>query len=258
MEPTLNAYLNRHLSERLFAVTIEDDAVISPTADFSSNDYMSLTKDPALRQIFLERLSLEPNVLGATGSRLLDGNTPTHLALEARLKHFYTGPGAAAVFNSGYDANLSVFSTLPQKGDAFVFDELIHASIRDGMFASRARNMMFPFSHNSITSLEATLRQVIKDHLHLAEGNGTIFIAVESLYSMDGDFAPLSDIVRVMHETVPPQSQHLIIDEAHTTGNYGAGGRGYVSALGLEDYVHTRIHTFSKALAFGGGTFSPQ
>ncbi|KAI0049044.1 PLP-dependent transferase [Auriscalpium vulgare] len=228
-----------------------DEVSGSRTADFSSNDYLSLTKEAPLKSLFLEKLALEPNVLGATGSRLLDGNTPAHLALELRLRAFYRAP-AALIFNTGFDANLAIYGSLPQSGDVVVFDELVHASIRDGIASAYTRPKAYPFEHNSTKALEATLRQVLKDHPHIKEGKGTVFVALESLYSMDGDFAPLQEIVRVVNEIVPQAARHIVIDEAHTTGIIGEGGRGFVCALGLEKQIHTRLHTFSKALAFGG------
>lgn len=229
---------------------------VSTTADFSSNDYISLSTNKILQQLVSRRLASLHNLLGANGTRTLDGNTPAHVALEETLRQFYRAP-AAVFFNSGYDANLSVFGSLPHEGDIYVFDELVHTSIRDGIRLSRASTDAHSFSHNSMPSLERTLKKVLARYPSVAEGRSTVFVVVESMYSMDGDFCPLSDVITLLRTHIPPSSRHLIIDEAHSTGVFGECGRGFVSALGLEDEVQTRIMCFSKGLAFVGGQFLP-
>ena len=225
----------------------------TPTApDLFSNDYLSLCTDPHLRQAFLDNISKEPLVFGTGGSRLLNGNTSAHLEFEHRMKTFFRAP-AALLFNSGYDANVAFWHSVPQAGDAVILDELIHASTRDGLVASRARTALYPFSHNSATSFRDTLLHVLRAHPAIAAGKATVFVALESLYSMDGDFAPLPEIVRSVEELVPAGCGHIVVDEAHSTGLYGKQGRGLVSALGLEDHIETVLHTFGKGRALTGG-----
>lgn len=224
-----------------------------PAPDLFSNDYLSLCTNDTLRQIFVDQVSKLPYVFGTGGSRLMSGNAPIHLEFEDRMKTFFRAP-AALLFNSGYDANVAFWHSVPQVGDAVVFDDLVHASTRDGLVASRARNALYPFTHNSVSSLRDTILHVLRAHPAISAGRATLFIAVESLYSMDGDFAPLPQIVQLAELLIPEGSSHIVVDEAHSTGIYDSQGRGLVTALGLEKRIHTVLHTFGKARALTGGT----
>jgi 8-amino-7-oxononanoate synthase len=228
--------------------------------DFTSNDYLSFANLPYLRNLFMTKLSSSPKILGSGGSRLLVV-TPAHAALEARLAKFF-GVEAALLFNSGFDANTGFFSCVPQVGDVVVYDQYIHASIHDGMRSSRlapsksqARSL-FPFAHNSVTELRSIFSYLSSTRKALKEGQSSIFVAVESLYSMDGTFAPLPEMVRAIEELFPLGNAYLIVDEAHTMGVYGPQGRGRVAQLGLESKVLLRLCTFGKALGSTGGSFS--
>jgi 8-amino-7-oxononanoate synthase len=225
--------------------------------DFSSNDYLSLSQSADLRAAFLAAANDAPPeaILGSGGSRLLV-NPPTHAAFEARCERFFNAP-AAILFNSGFDANAGFFSCIPQLGDAMVYDEHIHASVHDGVRASRARNSQFPFAHNNVHALETICRRLLRERQTLRQGESAIFVAVESLYSMDGTFAPLVAYADLLEALFPLGNAYLVVDEAHTTGIYGQQGRGLVCALGLEHRVFARLHTFGKALAGSGGEFFP-
>ena len=227
----------------------------SPLIDFNSNDYLSLSRSSILRDHFLKKLSEAPDILGSGGSRLLV-NGRAHAALEARLCTFFNVE-TALLFNSGFDANVGFFSCIPQTGDAVVYDEYIHASVHDGVRASRARDGLFSFSHNSMEDLRKILVSLNRDRGGLRSGQNSLFLAVESLYSMDGTFAPLREIVDLLDEVFPLKNAYLVVDEAHSTGIYGPQGRGRVALLGLEDRVLARLHTFGKALAATGGTSFP-
>ena len=220
--------------------------------DLFSNDYLSLTRDPALRAAALKRLSEADLVLGSGGSRALNGNMLAHVDFETRMRDFFGAP-AALLCNSGYDANIAFWRSIPQAGDAVIFDELVHASTRDGMAECRAKNALYPFQHNSVKSFRECLLQVLKAHPEIAVGKATVFIALEALYSMDGDFAPLPGIVQVTDELVPKGCGHIMVDEAHSTGLYGPQGRGVIAALGLSRRIDTVLHTFGKARAASGG-----
>ncbi|KDQ09167.1 hypothetical protein BOTBODRAFT_533261 [Botryobasidium botryosum FD-172 SS1] len=220
------------------------------TVDLSSNDYLSLSTNHDLRDHFLGKLKSAELVLGSGGSRLLDGNTPAHVRLENRLKDFFRS-SAALLFNSGFEANASFFSCVPQPGDIIVYDEYIHASVHDGMRASRARQSL-SFRHNTVSSLRDILSRLIKEVPLLKAGRHNVFIAVESLYSMDGDFAPLVDILDIVEGLLPLGNGYVVVDEAHATGVYGPQGRGIVSSLGVEDRVFSRLVTFGKALGASG------
>ncbi|RDB26394.1 putative 8-amino-7-oxononanoate synthase [Hypsizygus marmoreus] len=222
----------------------------STLIDFNSNDYLSLSTSELLRKRFLKKLNDAPDILGSGGSRLLV-NGRAHSALEERLANFF-GSETALLFNSGFDANVGFFSCIPQSGDVVVYDEYIHASVHDGIRASRSRDAQYSFLHNSIPSLRQVLTKLRHERPGLVSGTNSLFIAVESLYSMDGTFAPLSEIVDLLEMTFPNGNGYLVVDEAHATGIYGPQGRGRVAQLGLETKVLARLHTFGKALAATG------
>lgn len=245
----LQAHLHRLLDRRRQRSKLRSLKASPPgSVDFSSNDFLSLSVSPALKAIFLNELE-NISQLGSTGSRLLDGNSLYAENLEQEIAAFHNGP-AGLLVNSGFDANVGIFSCLPQPGDIVVYDELIHASIHDGIKASRAAGSIH-FSHNSIPELKSVLEEVI---LKIAGGTPcNVLIAVESVYSMDGDLAPLKEIVQLIETLFPTKNAYLIVDEAHATGMYGDKGRGRVCELGLENRVFIRLHTFGKALACNGG-----
>lgn len=195
--------------------------------DFYSNDYLGLSK-----------VSVEDrtsNLSGATGSRLISGNSQEAEKCERTLAEFFNSE-AALVYNSGYDANIGLFSAVLQRGDTILYDEAIHASVRDGIRLSFAS--AYSFEHNSLNDLR----------LKLERAKGTIYIAVESLYSMNGDLTPLKEIAEIASE----YNAYLIVDEAHSGGVFGTAGRGLVEELKLEKSVFARLITFGKAYGFHG------
>ncbi|KAI0648680.1 PLP-dependent transferase [Trametes meyenii] len=249
---SLHEKLNAALAsrdKRLIRRRLYDPSADAHLADFSTNDYLSLAHSPSLRARFLAKLNASPYILGSGGSRLLV-NGHAHAALEARLVAFFRAP-AALLFNSGFDANVGLFASVPQPGDAIVYDEHIHASVHDGMRASRAETRV-AFAHNSVEALRAALEKLVEEQPGLANGEHSVFIAVETLYSMDGTVAPLVQIIEAVEELFPQGNGYVIVDEAHSTGVYGPQGKGLVAALGLEDRIFARLHTFGKALAATG------
>lgn len=206
--------------------------------DFSSNDYLGLAQHPRLRAAVADGLA-RGVAIGSGGSRLLRGNAPEHEALEAEAARFF-GCETALFFSTGYAANTTLFATLPQRGDLIVHDALVHASAHEGMRLSRAG--CAAFAHNDAVAADDRIRQWRQDG-----GTGTPWIAVESLYSMDGDRAPLEDLIAVAdrHEGV------LVVDEAHATGVFGRGGRGLADALEGRPNVVT-LRTLGKALGCEG------
>lgn len=206
--------------------------------DFSSNDYLALAGAPRLRAAAIA--ALERGVaLGSGGSRLLRGNDPEHEALEEEGARFF-GSETALFFASGYAANTALLGTLPQTGDLVVYDALVHASSHDGMRLGRAETAMA--AHNEPAAVEAAIRA-----WRSRGGRGTPWIAVESLYSMDGDRAPLAALAEVAARHVAM----LVIDEAHAVGVWGERGRGLAAALDGAENVIT-LKTFGKALGCEG------
>lgn len=203
--------------------------------DLCSNDYLGLARSASMQEAVHALLMERPYMHGSTGSRLLAGNYSWIEEAESNLAAFHAAP-AALIFNSGYDANVGLFSCVPQKEDTVIYDQLIHASIRDGIRLSRARS--FSFLHNDVSDLQKKLQRA----------GGNIFVAVESVYSMDGDMAPLSDIAAACEKA----GARLIVDEAHATGVAGKRGEGLVQALELENACFARVHTFGKALGCHG------
>ena len=206
--------------------------------DFTSNDYLGFAESDALRDAALA--ALERGVpAGAGGSRLLRGNHPEHEALEAEAAAFFGAP-SALFFGSGFAANAAIISTLPQRGDLVIYDALVHASTREGLGLTKAQTQEIP--HHDVQAIEDALRDYRATH-----ATGRAFIAIESLYSMDGDLAPLADIVALAarHDAM------LLVDEAHATGIAGPQGRGFAAQFeGAANIV--ALHTCGKALGASG------
>ena len=206
--------------------------------DFSSNDYLGLARSPLLAEA--ARGALDRGVpTGSGGSRLLRGNDPEHEALEAYAAALF-GCERALFFSSGFAANATLFSSLPQRGDLVVYDELIHASAHEGLRIGRAERVAA--AHNNADAFDTATRR-----WRAGGGAGRVWIAVESLYSMDGDLAPLGDLMAIAtaHDAV------LLIDEAHATGVFGPEGRGLAAHLEGRANVIT-LRTCGKALGVEG------
>ncbi|RVD67903.1 8-amino-7-oxononanoate synthase [Mesorhizobium sp. M4A.F.Ca.ET.029.04.2.1] len=206
--------------------------------DFASNDYLGLARSSRLADAVAAALAAGTPV-GATGSRLLRGNDPEHEALEAKAAGFF-GAERALFFGGGYVANFAVLTTLPQKGDLVVLDELIHASAHEGARAGRAE--FTQAGHNDANAVDDAIRS-----WRAKGGAGHAWIVAESLYSMDGDRAPLGDLIAVADRN----DAFLLIDEAHATGVCGPAGRGLAHDLEGRDNVVV-LHTCGKALGASG------
>ncbi len=207
--------------------------------DFASNDYLALAESPELATA--ARAALARGVpVGAGGSRLLRGNHPEHEALEEEAARFF-GAESALYFSAGFTANEALLSTAPQRDDFILYDALAHASAHEGMRLARAPNARFP--HNDVGAAEDAIRA-----WRGKGGTGRIWIVVESLYSMDGDKAPLDDL----HALAAKSESFLLIDEAHATGVYGPRGRGLAARVEGNENVLT-LHTCGKAMGVAGG-----
>lgn len=213
---------------------------LSPRAghDFASNDYLGLANSGALREALAAGIERDLPT-GSGGSRLLRGNHDEHEALETHAARHY-GSESALFFPTGFVANVALFATLPQRGDLIVHDELIHASAHDGMKLGRAGHIAA--AHNDAQAFDDIIAR-----WRAGGGGGTPWIAVESVYSMDGDRAPLADLTVVAdrHDAI------LVVDEAHATGVFGPGGGGLAYGLARRDNLVT-LHTCGKALGCEG------
>ncbi|POY37523.1 8-amino-7-oxononanoate synthase [Solitalea longa] len=232
IEKFLTSQINKLKDNHLFRTLSANSDLV----DFSSNDYLGFSRSNLLKNAIEEELAKQASwMIGSTGSRLISGNTQYAIDLENDLAKFHNAE-AGLLFNSGYDANLGIFSCLPQKGDTIILDEKIHACIIDGSRLSYANR--YKFRHNDLGSLEQKLK--------IAKGN--IFIGIESVYSMDGDSPDLVGMV----ELAEKYEANIVIDEAHGAGVFGPNGKGLVSELGLEKKIFARIHTFGKAIGAHG------
>ncbi|KAF5544605.1 8-amino-7-oxononanoate synthase [Fusarium mexicanum] len=229
---------------------------LAEMVDFGSNDTLSLSSSGLLGKEFLKELAKHPNfILGGRASRWGEGSTDYLFQLEKHIAEFHKAD-SALFFNTGYEANVAVFSTLAQPHDVVIYDSLVHASIREGMHRSRATAL--PFAHNDLASLRQRLMDIKNQYEGVRTGIALVFVALESFYSMDGDVAPLEAILREVKEQLPHGNTVFVIDEAHSTGLVGPQGSGLVSHLGLEKDFSIRVHTFGKAHGASGGKLQAQ
>ncbi|KAL2064070.1 hypothetical protein VTL71DRAFT_4564 [Oculimacula yallundae] len=253
MPSSIHTSMNTLLSKRKASSSLRAlTTTSSESVDFSSNDFLSLSHSPFFKSAYLTELTTSPNFhLGSGGSRLLDGNSSYAEDLETSIASFHNAP-AALLFNSGFDANSGFFACVPQPGDVVLYDEFVHASVHEGMRLSRA-GCCKAFSHNSLRDLREKIEEINMDERVMSEKRN-VFVAVESLYSMDGDLAPLEAILDLVDELLPNGNGLVVVDEAHSNGIYGERGRGIICSLGLEKRVFARLHTFGKGLACNGAT----
>jgi len=202
--------------------------------DFCSNDYLGFAQNAAIKQYLLEQLTSLCKI-GSTGSRLLKGNYSLIEQAEQKIAQFHESK-SALFFNSGYEANSGLIACVVTRHDTIVYDELCHASLREGIRLSGAN--AFSFKHNDVNALADKLKRA----------KGAVFIVIESVYSMDGDCCPLAEIV----ETARKYQAEIILDEAHATGVIGKKGEGLAQQLNLQQQIFARVHTFGKAIGSNG------
>lgn len=221
----LEENLQKSLDKRASEDSLRKLKISEGMVDFCSNDYLGFARK--------EWGDVEQSAAGSGGSRLISGTHTEHVKFELWLAEFHNVE-SALVFNSGYDANLGFFSTVPKKGDTVIYDQLCHASIRDGLRLGLARS--FSFKHNDVEDLK----------LKIQGASGNVFVVVESVYSMDGDMAPLVEIAEVSKGA----GAYLVVDEAHATGIFGENGEGLCEELKVKAFA--RVHTFGKAMGSHG------
>lgn len=213
---------------------------VTNLVDFSSNDYLGLARSATLASMVNEEIAQRNDILhgfGSTGSRLLTGHTEYVHALEEQIAHFH-GFEAGLLFNCGFMANQGLLSTILEENDTVFFDSCIHASTYTGIRLSKAK--AFPFRHNDLFHLEQRLKQAIFSKKRM--------ICVESVYSMDGSKAPLSDVCHLAEK----YQAEVIVDEAHATGICGPLGKGLLSGQQSLPNIFAKVVTFGKALGVHG------
>lgn len=229
--------LQQKISQRVAQNSLRKLGKENSLIDFSSNDYLGFAKSEVIfnktHQFLVDNNS---KVNGATGSRLLSGNHKLYIEVEKQLAKLHNSE-TALVFNSGYDANIGFFASVPQRGDIILYDEFIHASIRDGIQLSNAKS--FKFKHNDLIHLYEMLKRV-------QHNDSDIYVVTESVFSMDGDSPDLVTMSQIVNTHV---NVHLIVDEAHALGVFGFG---LIQKLQLENVVFARIITFGKGLGCHG------
>ncbi|WP_442264621.1 aminotransferase class I/II-fold pyridoxal phosphate-dependent enzyme [Tenacibaculum sp. ZS6-P6] len=231
--------LEQKLTQRRTSNTLRSLNSDTNGIDFYSNDYLGLAQSEfVFDQAHQLLLNKNIKINGATGSRLISGNHQLYQETENYIAQFHNSQ-KALLFNSGYDANVGFFSCVPQRGDVILYDEYIHASIRDGIQLSNAKS--YKFKHNDLENLDEMLKRVQYD---------TIYIVTESVFSMDGDTPNLNGLITVAKQ----HNAYLVVDEAHALGVFGEKGEGLVQQLQLENEVFARIITYGKALGCHGAT----
>jgi len=225
-------FIETKIAERKHINALRTLRLESTQIDFSSNDYLGVVKNALLSD---EQYTHENFSSGSTGSRLLTGNYALIEETEKAIASFHQAE-AGLIYNSGYDANLGLLSCVASKEDTILYDYLSHASIRDGIRLSSAQG--HAFRHNDVEDLEEKLRNA----------TGNVFVVTESIFSMDGDAAPLSEMSALCNN----YHAALIVDEAHATGVMGVKGEGMIQNLGLQNRCFARVHTFGKAAGCHG------
>lgn len=231
--------LEKKLEDRITNNALRELGRNSNLIDFSSNDYLGFAQSESIfnnTHNYLKVSKISQN--GATGSRLLSGNHSLYTIVENQLCEFHNSE-SALVFNSGYDANIGFFSCVPQRGDIILYDEFIHASIRDGISMSNAK--AYKFRHNDLEDLEQHILRQTQNEKH-------IYIVTESVFSMDGDSPDLAAMSLISKK----YNAFFVVDEAHAIGVFGENGTSLIQDLKLEHHIFTRIIPFGKALGCHG------
>jgi 8-amino-7-oxononanoate synthase len=225
----LNDFLHKKLQERATTGALRVLHRLEGKIDFCSNDYLGLSS---------YKIKTNHSRNSGEGSRLIAGSSSTTHAAEITLATFFKVE-SALMFNSGYDANLGLFSSISTKNTLIIFDEYIHASVRDGIRLGLGKS--FHFKHNDCVDLE----RIITANKTKFE---TIFVAIESLYSMGGDLSPLTEMTKICKRN----GVLLIVDEAHAGGVFEKEGRGVAVDLAVENDVFARVFTFGKGYGSHG------
>ncbi len=241
--------INQKLENRKQSNALRQLSTQNNLIDFTSNDYIGFSKSETIFKQTHQYL-IENDIVknGATGSRLISGNHSLYQITENFIAQFHNAE-SALIFNSGYDANVGFFSAVPQRNDVILYDELSHASIRDGIVLSNAKS--YKFNHNDFEDLERLILRFRNSDAALSEVEkqpSTVYIVTESVFSMDGDCPNMDELIAVSEK----YNCYLVVDEAHALGVFGEKGEGLIQYLQLQDKVFARIMTFGKGLGCHG------
>lgn len=228
-------FLEEKLNQRTIEGTIRKLGTKANLVDFVSNDYLGLARNAELADRIKLRLDSQSCAHGGTGSRLLSGNHELYTEVESELSRLFNCQ-ATLIFNSGYAANQALVSSVAGKGDTILYDQLSHVCLKEGAWLSKAST--YSFGHNDLNDLESKLQRA----------EGRVFVITETIFSMDGDQAPISELVELSERF----GAYLIVDEAHSTGAYGEHGSGLIASYGMEDRIFARVFTFGKAMGCHG------
>lgn len=245
----------RRATQSLFPIVLNNWQTKN-AVDFCSNDYLSWNTTGLIRSSLLEELSRYPDFSVASGgSRVMEGNYPYIEETELEIASYH-GAEDGLIVDSAFNANVMVWSALPRPGDAIVYDAFVHASTHEGMERSLALQRT-EFQHNNVKAFHKTLTSILDSQPMIKQGRRSILVAVESVYSMEGDVCPLLELVEVADEISQGLGNiQFIVDETHSAGLIGPNGTGLVCELGLEAEIAVRLHTYSKAMGACGGRHS--
>ncbi|KAJ2994317.1 hypothetical protein NUW58_g1586 [Xylaria curta] len=220
--------------------------------DFCSGDVLSLAKSDVRRAKFLAELAREPNFgTGSSGIRLMDGNYTFLERTEQEIAAFH-GAEMGLIVGAAFEANVAVWSAVPRPGDVIVYDALVHASTHEGFKHTLAMEK-FEFPHNDVEAFRQVLVEVFESQKLIRQGKRSVLVAVESIYSMDGDVCPLQEFVDVARKVSKGQGNiQFVVDEAHSVGVIGPKGAGLVCALGLQQDIAVVVHSYGKAMGAAG------
>lgn len=242
----------RRATQSLFTI-VHNNWQTKNAVDFCSNDYLSWNTSGTIRRAFLDELNRYPDFsVAAGGSRVMEGNYSyiEETEHEIAIAHGIT---AGLIVNSAFDANVMIWSALPRPGDVIVYDSLVHASTHEGMERSLAIQRT-EFQHNNVRAFRSTLESILDSHPRIKEGSRCILVAIESVYSMEGDVCPLVELLDVADELSNGHGNiQFVVDETHSAGLIGPNGTGLVCELGVEMDIAVRLHTYSKAMGACGG-----
>lgn len=249
----LEEVLDVRRSSSLYYSIVENSWQAGDAADFCSGDILSLGRSDARRAEFLAELARHPDFsTGSSGVRLMDGNYSYLEQAEREIAAFH-GAEAGLIVGSAFEANVAVWTSLPRPGDVVVYDSLVHASTHEGVKQSLAMEK-FEFPHNDVEGFRSVLLEVLESQRLVRQGKRSILVAVESIYSMDGDVCPLQELVDVAHEVSDGQGNiQFVVDEAHSVGVIGPKGAGLVCELGLQKDIAVVVHSYGKAIGATGG-----